>query len=226
MIKQLQIGFKLLKYSHGVIINTVSIAAMLVIGIWLEAMPITILGRGFILRSIGGYCILMTGMFVLQMLVSLNVPDIVAVSPWKKRIQTSVFSITAGVCFTVSFLLLLAVKMVKYSYGLVDYTNLVTELLGIPPLILLLIVYMAFSLKYFVASTFVFCIVMPAVSSLYELGVNWNWFSVDGITVGMAVAVCLLTILISVVLAYGILCLIYKKPVSKYSQMNGLKKKM
>jgi len=160
------------------------------------------------------------------MLISLNVPNVVAVSPWKKRIQTSVFAISGGVTFGVTFLIVLALKLFKYSFGMINTADMVIVLMSLPGMIIMVLLYMAFCLKYFVASTIVFCFTLPIAMYVPELGLFFGWFSYEKISVGMAVAICGLAVLLAAVLAYGVACLIYKKPISKYSQMNGLKKKM
>jgi len=230
MIKQLQMGFKLLKYMHGVVTNIASLILILVMGIWFELVPLFEPGTADLehrfIFNLGAYFIMMSALFILQMLISLNVPNVVAVSPWKKRIQTSVFSIMALVTFSITFILMLAIKYYKYISGISTYTTLVEEIMLLPLATILTIVYMAVALKYFVASTIIFCIMIPGVMSIQAVGPLVGWFNYAGISLGIAIAICVGAIFVGAALSHGILCLLYKKPVSKYSQVSSLKKKM
>lgn len=230
MIKQLQMGFKLLKYTHGIATNIASLILIFVIGIWFELAPVFEPGTADLehrfIFNIGSYFIMMSALFILQMLISLNVPSVVAVSPWKKRIQTSVFSLMALVSYSITLLPMLVIKYYKYTSGYSTYSALVEEIMLLPLAIILTIVYMAVALKYFVASTIIFCIMIPVVMAIQAVGPLVGWFSYAGISLGMAIALCVAAIFLGAALSYGVLCLLYKKPVSKYSQNNSLKKKM
>lgn len=227
MIKQLQMGFKLLKYTHGIATNIASLILIFVIGTYFELLPVLEPGieHRYII-NVGSYFIMMSALFILQMLISLNVPNVVAVSPWKKRIQTSVFALMVIVSYGITFLPMLGMKYFKYSSGILTYSALVEELMLLPVMTILTIVYMAVALKYFVASTVIFFIILPVVMGVQAVGPLVGWFSYAGISLGMAIALCVAAIFLGAALSYGVLCLLYKKPVSKYSQNNSLKKKM
>ena len=120
MIKQLQMGIKLLRYTHGIVANTVLGVLILLVGIIMELGSSGSTGMATASLSVGGYFILMTAMWPLQMLISLNVPRIVAASPWKKRIQTSVFSVSAVLYFTLTYTLVMVLKLIKWKSGLVS----------------------------------------------------------------------------------------------------------
>lgn len=229
MIKQLKMGFKLLPYCYGVVTNLILLVIMLVIGISAEAhsFELPVKGTDFnAYQNLGGYIILVAGMFVLQMLISLNVPDFMATSPWKKRIQTSVFALMSFVCYFVCYVIIVGLKIMKYSAGTISYEMLIVELLGFPIMILMLNVYMAIALKYFVASTVVFCLLMPVLMSMHGIAYYFGWIQLDGITLAGVIALGVLSLVVGSVLDYLLLKLIYKKPVSKYSQVSSLKKKM
>ena len=91
MIKQLRMGFNLLRYTHGIKTCVGFGAVMFLIGVGMElCFSAPMEGVSF---SVGGYFVLITAMWPLQLLISMNVPEFVVTSPWKKRIQTSVFAI-------------------------------------------------------------------------------------------------------------------------------------
>jgi len=223
MIKQLQMGFKLLKYTHGIKMSLILGVVMLVMGVSMEG----VFGPAdFTINNMGSYFILITAMWPLQMLISLAVPDYVSVSPWKKKIQTSVFAISSFIYYLVSYLLVLAVKLIRYRRGIVTAQELSLELLTIAAFIIVVSLYMAACLKYFAASTVIFCIGMPVVmmGSMVVLELDFLLEKLPSPMWSMVIGFA--AVLLSAILSYGLLLLLYKKPVSKYSQMSGLRKKM
>lgn len=226
MIKQLQMGIKLLRYTHGIVANTVLGALILLVGILMELGSSGSSGMAAASLSVGGYFILMTAMWPLQMLISLNVPGVVAASPWKKRIQTSVFSVSAVVYFTLTYTLVMVLKLLKWKSGFVSEERFVIEMLQMVVFVFILMIYMATSLKYFVVSTIVFCIVMPAFMVSYMIAYNMDILARLNLGPVAVILIGYATIFLSTLLGNGILHLLYKKPVSKYSQMSSLRKKM
>ena len=226
MIKQLQMGIKLLRYTHGIVANTVLGVLSLLVGIIMELGSSGSTGMATASLSVGGYFILMTAMWPLQMLISLNVPGIVAASPWKKRIQTSVFSVSAVVYFTLTYTLVMVLKLLKWKSGFVSEERFVIEMLQMVVFVFILMIYMATSLKYYVVSTIVFCIVMPAFMVSYVIAYNMDILARLNLGPVAVILIGYATIFLSTLLGNGILHLLYKKPVSKYSQMSSLRKKM
>ena len=226
MIKQLQMGIKLLRYTHGIVANTALGALILLVGIIMELGSSGSTGMSAASLSVGGYFILMTAMWPLQMLISLNVPGIVAASPWKKRIQTSVFSVSAVLYFTLTYTLVMVLKLMKWKSGLVSEEQFVIEMLQMVVFVFILMIYMTTSLKYFVVSTIIFCIVLPTFMVSYMIAYNMDILARLNLGPGAIILIGYVTIFISALLGNGILHLLYKKPVSKYSQMSGLRKKM
>lgn len=226
MIKQLRMGIKLLRYAYGVKSSMLMGLGVLVIGILME-----ILDRGNISEFgynawIGGYFILLSAMIPLQLLISLNVPAVVAASPWKKRIQTSVFSVSAAVCFLISYLLALGLNFIQWKSGRMTQERFVQEMLIIAVYIILFDLYMAASLKYFVISTILFIIAVMVITGGCQVLDVLGMFSFPRISPAGAAAIGFGSIFLGALLGNGLLRLLYKKPVSKYSQMSGLRKKM
>ena len=226
MIKQLQMGIKLLRYTHGIVANTVLGVLILLVGIIMELGSSGSTGMATASLSVGGYFILMTAMWPLQMLISLNVPGIVAASPWKKRIQTSVFSVSAVLYFTLTYTLVMVLKLMKWKSGLVSEEQFVIEMLQMVVFVFILMIYMTTSLKYFVVSTIIFCIVLPTFMVSYMIAYNMDILARLNLGPVAVISLGYATIFLSALLGNGILHFLYKKPVSKYSQMSSLRKKM
>lgn len=221
MIKQLQMGIKLLRYAYGKKINTILGLIMFLVGMAMELFAGG--NSGF---SMGSYFILITALWPLQMLISLNVPAVVAASPWKKKIQTSVFVVSEFFYFLVTYGIVVLVKLFRYKNGTLSTEALTAELLMVTVFMIMLILYMAFSLKYFVVSTVVFVIMMYVFMIGYQAAYYMGML--EGIRIAPAVNIIsgVAVLLVGCLLSYVVLCLLYKKPISKYSQMSSLRKKM
>lgn len=226
MIKQLQMGIRLLRYSYRIELNLMGGIAILLIGIVMESCSFYSGGAYVPQPSMGGYFLLMMALWPLQMLISLNVPGIVASSPWKKRIQTTVFSTLAVFFFLLTYTLILVLRLVKWQKGYIGEEQFVLEMLEMAGFVLLLMIYITTSLKYFVVSTIVFCIIMPAFMVSYITVSYTGMITAVHFSPLAVVLFGYAMIFLSALLGNGILHLLYKKPVSKYSQMSGLRKKM
>lgn len=222
MIKQLQMGFKLLKYAYGIKSCIAWGTLMLVFGILIEWGAIS----GTASHNMGAFFIVITAMWPIQLLISLNVPNLVAASPIKKKLQTSIFSIITEVCFLVFYLLVIAVKVMKYANGKISGEEVAIDAIMVAFLCMIAVIFLAFSTKYFVASTAVFAVTisifMAACNFIYftERYKEWNLSIGAGIGIGIAI------IVLTSVVQYAVAVLLYKKPISKYSQLNSLRKKM
>ena len=75
-------------------------------------------------------------------------------------------------------------------------------------------------------STIIFCIVLPAFMVSYMIAYNMEILAALNLGPVAVILLGYVTIFLSTLLGNGILHLLYKKPVSKYSQMSSLRKKM
>lgn len=222
MIKQLRMGLKMLRYAHGIKSCIVWCVIVLLLGVLFEVGA-----DDSNSVFIGIYLVMMLAIWPLQLLVSLNVPNVVAASPWKKRIQTSVTALISFCGFLIAFAVVDVMEGNKFATGRIAAEDFTFNVLFAACFAVLLMIYMAFSTKYFVVSTIGFIIVMSSSSIVINL-MQYTDLAIFHQSLHPAATVLLgiLFIILGAVLEYGISLLIYKVPVSKYAQMNSLRKKM
>ena len=224
MIKQLQMGYKLLRYAHGVKTCVIWSIIIFIYGVLVEwyTMPDEVSGV-----HMGIYFIIMVAMWPLQLLASMNVPYVIASSPWKKKIQTSVAAVLSTVCFLFTYAVVAIIEGIKFRKNLITAEDLTFLVLWGGGFALMLMVYMACSTKYFVVSTIVFFVAMSGISAIASIR---NFFEIPFLHISLHPALVIMLGILLVVLGgllqYGISVLLYKAPVSKYSQMNSLRRKM
>lgn len=224
MIKQFKMGFKMLRYAHGIKSCIVWCFITFLMGVLLEI--------GAVEENVGGnhvaiYLVMMIAIWPLQLLVSLNVPNVVASSPWKKKIQTSVMALISVFTFLISYIVVVSIEGIKYSIGRTRAEDFTSYVIWAACFAMVLMLYMAFSMKYFVVSTIGFIVVMSSTSIIVSLR-QYTDLEIFHKTFHPAVTILLggVLIVVGALLEYGVSLLIYKAPVSKYAQMNSLRKKM
>lgn len=222
MINDLKLGIQMLRYTYG---KTGAIVGMAVCGI-----------MGFIFYLLeedgffGGFFLILTSMWVVQMLYSLSVSNMVLASPLRKKMQVSVPAILncAGMAVTYTVLLLIeAVRVILHPERIAVICN---GLVSLVLVMIVLMVYMAFVYKYFVVSTLIFyvayfsCYIGRGWISTLNL---WNFDHGNGIgNFVIAVLIGYAAIAVGGYLQYIASLLICRKPMSKISQPAALRKNL
>ena len=224
MIKQLKMGFKMLRYAHGIKTCVMWMVVVLLFGMLLEWSAS---GENVFLNQMGLYFVMMIAIWPHQLLVSLNVPKVVAASPWKKKIQTSVMALVSCVAFLFAYILVIVIEAVKLAKQMTLEEDFTFFVIWAAVFAGVLMVYMAFSAKYFVVSTIGFVFFMQVLSCVVSIR---TYTDIAIFHMSMHPALTILTGALIIVagglLEYGVSLLLYKVPVSKYAQMNSLRKKM
>lgn len=83
MLKDVKLGFQLLKYSYRLNSNIMISGAILLIGVLVE-----ILSKGTSL--IGGVYFMLAGMFVYQLILSMDISQMIQSTGMKKRLQLTI----------------------------------------------------------------------------------------------------------------------------------------
>lgn len=217
MIKQLKMGFEMMRYAHGRLSCVIMGICFLVLGILLDILGADMSGTA---KYLGSFFVILTAMWPLQLLFSVSVSNEVASSPWKKRLQTSVSVIVAFWSFLAMYLLVLLLAWFKYRSGVAS-EEIVVELLLVACVMPLMMAYMGGALKYFWGATIVFfvCYYALLIAAFFpELFV--------GIPIAAAVLAGFAGIFVGAALYFGIANLLYKRPISKASQTSSLRKVM
>ena len=214
MIKQIKTGLRLLPYTYGIVPNLALCG-----GIGLLGLFVSLYGD---FSEIGIYFLMAVGMFPIQMLYSLGVSDMVQTSSWKKPIQTSMSVMLTfggmGVAYLISFLINLT-RLSNHA----EKEPLAARLMLIGGIIALIIMlYMGFAMKYFVAALILF------IATIYGGAIALNFFSVEGVALSFSASTVIgfACLVLGALLQYGVTLLVYRKPIAKRSQLPGLEKLM
>lgn len=218
MIKQLKLGFQMLRYTFGIKTCAIMGGIFLLVGILVEVMGQSVNVTGTLFISI-------TGMWPVQLVYSLGVSDLVRSSKWAKAMETSIPTLVGFVSFLAAYLLAFCLKLPHLSIASEEAMEImVAEMILAGTVALMLMVYCGIAYKFFIIATILFFVVFGFG------GFNAPFMLVEkmhlSLTFGQAALFGFLEILVGALLQYGISCLVYKQPLSKKAQMRGLQKCM
>lgn len=216
MIKQIKLGIKMLMYCHGIKTSVICALIMFAAGV---------LGIIADTKSwLGGYLIFVGAMWPVQMLYSLNTSDMIMSSGKSKSIQTFITTAVGAICYVICYIAVFILRLVQIKLNIAEVYMAGTQNVIIAIVVLLIMIYLAIALKYFVLSTVAFVMgglvyfsyIDTFTKFLMKLELSYFVYSILG----------LLVILAGSVLCYYVTLFIYKKPVAKRSQLAGLRKAM
>lgn len=209
MMKDLKLGFQLLKYGKnerkGMIAGAV---VALVLGV-----PLCIASMLTGIHMWAGYCFILGASILCQNIQSLYFSDLVMASPVRKRLGISVSTIMEFASSAVSYLLVLVVGGIVAVCSPKYIRNVCNQLILTSVLAAILSLFSGVCRKYFVASFIVvFLIIFLCPDdmkwSLPSTEDGWGLFAGVAL-IGMAIILC------SSVLLYLINLALYKVPMSK-----------
>lgn len=218
MIESIKMGIKLFRYTWGIKMSLLLAAAFFLIGIVTSTMPV----RGMGVMS--SYLLIVAAMYPAQMLWSLNTADIVQTSPWKKRMQTAIPALANGICFFAVYLLVLGIKALQLHANPDVAADIVFELLMDALTILTVMLYYGAAFKMMYLATALFIVFFMAISFGAQFIRLFGVF--DNVPLWAAVCSGFGAIIVGAVLQYGLMLLLYKRPLSKGAQSAGLRKHM
>lgn len=207
MLKKIKLGLSLVKYGFRPGTNLTMCILFIIIGLVVE-----VASKGT--NIIGGFYVLLTGMFVYQMIISMDLSCFVQTTKMKKALQTTVPVVTGTLLYLVIYTLLVIEKAILIK----AYPENVNNLLGSSVLLIVLLfgamVYTGFCYKYFVGGTIFYVIYVMVSMPTVEVLVGRNIITPTflGIVIfGYA------AILLGGVVEYLLSCALYKKDISKFA---------
>jgi hypothetical protein len=209
MINQIKLGIKLWKYAISAKAQIVCAIIFFLLGAVLE-----IGDQGT--SMIGGYYIVLSSVFIIQLIVSVDFSTMVQVSPYKKKLQTSIPVLVSTPVMFVMYTLLVLLDLYFFQAATEDESRLEIKsgLLVIGVLLWLSSIYMGICFKYFLAAMVGLCVVIVPIASI---GTNLDTGFVDHIPMAAIVAAGYVLILLGQFLAYLLSRLAYRKDLSKYA---------
>ena len=209
MLKDIKLGFKLLRYGYKLKLNVIMLVFFAIIGIASD-----IISKGT--SIIGGIYFMMCGMFTFQLIMSMDVSELIQSTSLKKKLQIPVMSSTIINLVVFTFLVIERVILIQNSVA--DKKQLIFTLFTIDVVLLTVYLYTSICYKYFVLGFIVFMVLFMGVFTVLS-GVAFVPVSNVVFKLGLPVVALLGYIAIFAGGAFEILIgeLLYKKPLSEFA---------
>lgn len=225
MINDIKLGFKIMRYGHGLVLNIILGALFLVMGIFVIILSMS----GYLINWSGGCFAIAAAMIPIQIIFTMNTSNMVLSSPVRKKMQTVVPTVMTCISALVMYLAvdLLLLIMVYINPDRISVAcSFVVLMIAFT---VFFMIYIPICYKYMVAAVILGIIVWACAVNLILIMPNVNTFSFfnKGISSFLLISVLgLPAIAISGFLQYLLSLLFYKAPVSKYSQNVYLRKEL
>lgn len=217
MIKQLKMGFKMLRYTFGTKMCIGLMALFMVMGI---ALSLIHTDR----TTPGTYLLLVVGMWPVQLIYSMNVSRQVQTSPWKKAMETSIPTLISFVGLFACYLVAILIKLPQLGNASEEELGyMAAEMIFSGTLLMILMLYCGLAYKFFILSTVIFFVMYLGMTIAYNMII---WTTAIRFSFGAAVVIGMLEIVIGALLQYGVSLLVYRYPLAKRAQLRGLQKYM
>lgn len=218
-MKDLILGFKLLRYGYKLKTNVMMLCLFTAIGLLTE-----ISSHGT--NMIGGFYFMLTGMFAYQMIIYMNASDYVQSSAMKRKLEVGMPVIVSTVVYLVMLTILIAEKYIlirMYPENTVLYQDTLFMIIFI---LFGAMIFCGVCYKYFVASFIVFMLVIMTCMSTVNYWLHDHHISefVSSTFVKLAI-LGYVAIIVGGVIEYLLSSLLYRKQLSELA-MSGLSKGM
>jgi hypothetical protein len=214
MIKELLNAYKIVKYGLRPRKQLMFALFFAAIGIVLEIVS---KGRNLV----GAFYIILTGLFIHQLIISSDMSTLVQSSPYKKKIQCvyPIISVTPWIYLSITILVIINAISARESAEAYDAMCRMTMQLAM--LVFTTVIYFAFSYKYFVLSTIVLFAVACFLPSIFA----WdNPISMMFTDYGVCVLTLYLSATVGIMISWFASRLVYKKEFSRIAFMGLIKK--
>ncbi|MCM1049672.1 MAG: hypothetical protein NC433_14745 [Clostridiales bacterium] len=226
MINDIKKGIKLMRYGYGlkslVIIGIIYIiCGILILGMWLFTPGNSKLGTQ-------GIFLLIIPLLLVQLLHSLNISKIALSSPMRKKLQTSIPSVISCMGMLIIYIFFILYCLLAISISPDRAGNLCVDIVFEALSAALIMIYMPICCKYMVASILLFMILYMTLTFTYVFNApEIEFFNNANVFTFLCVAALgILFIIIFGFVGYLLSLLVYKAPVSKYSQNVYLRKEL
>jgi hypothetical protein len=212
-------GLKLSRYGIQFKLQTGLVLFFLACGLLVE-----IASRGT--NALGGFYLVMSGLFIVQMILSAGQSSVVQTSPFRKKLETMVPAV-CGMIFCLLGYTVCVLLQAYFNYSESDAVVSTMEvgstkvscgaaLLLVIMMLFFLEIYMGLAYKFFllgmIAVMLALCTIMTANNCA-----DFAERLAQKLGFGGVVAVGYAMILLGTLIEYALLCLLYKRPYSKYA---------
>ena len=211
MLKDLKMGFQLMKYGYKIKMNVIMMVVILAFGIVAE---ISSKGTSFL----GGFYLMMTGMFAYQLIMSMDISEMVQSSAVKRKLQVGLPVVASTVVYLASYTFLLVERVILIYQNPQSKEELLYTLFTILLIMITVYIFSSICYKYFVAGFILFLILFIAVDTgaviLWNNGIG-AWLCQIGL--GWLAVLGYAVVLLGGGIEYLLGSLLYRKPLSEFA---------
>ena len=217
MINDMKKAISLVKYGFQAKMQLISVTIFVLLGVLLELIT-----RGN--YWIGAFFIIVAPMYFGQLLYSMGMSNLVAASPLKKRLQTSLPTIGNCVFEVVSLSLIVVIKFIEINMHPEEKTANLAVLFMVGVMCLFLNLYSAIIYKYYALSMVLLIIPVMIISALFTNQTLDGWKAgamvdfVCRLNFAGTALIGYLSIAVGGLIQYFLSKALYKKPLSEYAQ--------
>ncbi len=211
MLKDLKMGFQLMKYGYKIKMNVIMMVVILAFGIVAE---ISSKGTSFL----GGFYLMMTGMFAYQLIMSMDISEMVQSSAAKRKLQVGLPVVASTVVYLASYTFLLVERVILIHQNPQSREELLYTLFTILLIMITVYIFSSICYKYFVAGFILFLILFIGVDTgaviLWNNGIG-AWLCQIGL--GWLAVLGYAVVLLGGGIEYLLGSLLYRKPLSEFA---------
>ena len=211
MLKDLKMGFQLMKYGYKIKMNVIMMVVILAFGIVAE---ISSKGTSFL----GGFYLMMTGMFAYQLIMSMDISEMVQSSAAKRKLQVGLPVVASTVVYLASYTFLLVERVILIHQNPQSKEELLYTLFTILLIMITVYIFSSICYKYFVAGFILFLILFLGVDTgaviLWNNGIG-AWLCQIGL--GWLAVLGYAVVLLGGGIEYLLGSLLYRKPLSEFA---------
>lgn len=219
MLHDIKLGFQLLKYGYKLKTNLLMLLLFLAIGTAVE-----IVSKGS--NVIGGFYYLLTGLFVYQLIISMDISEYVQTSPLKRKLQITIPIVSSSIVYFVLYVLLLIERIVLIKMMPEMEGQLLNSFIMIMIYLFFASAYQGLCYKFFASSTIGFVVLVMGITTVQSIMIRKSGVFVL-VELGFAkiALICFGLLVLGIVLEYVLSAALYKKPLSKIA-FSGFMKDM
>ena len=200
-----------MKYGYRIKMNVIFMLVILAVGIVVE---ITSEGTSFL----GGFYLMLTGMFAYQMIISMDISEMVQTSAMKRGLQVDLPVVASTVVYLAFYTFLLVERVILIHQNPQAKEEALYTLFAIVLMMVAIYVFTAICYKYFVAGFILFLILFIGVDTgaviLWNNGIG-AWLCQIGL--GWLAVLGYAVVLLGGGLEYLLGSLLYRKPLSEFA---------
>ena len=200
-----------MKYGYKIKMNVIMMIVILAFGIVAE---ISSKGTSFL----GGFYLMMTGMFAYQLIMSMDISEMVQSSAAKRKLQVGLPVVASTVVYLASYTFLLVERVILIHQNPQSKEELLYTLFTILLIMITVYIFSSICYKYFVAGFILFLILFIAVDTgaviLWNNGIG-AWLCQIGL--GWLAVLGYAVVLLGGGIEYLLGSLLYRKPLSEFA---------